>query len=101
MHFKTILLGLNFGPQWMRNPPQQETLPQRTFPMAQFRYGREVRSILSLLPIWEIVWVQFKTLFLYFLFLHSNILNRHFFEKRGTYLIYGDVFRKCWLYLTR
>ena len=34
-------LGLNFGPQWMRNPPQQEPFPQRTFPLAQYRYGRE------------------------------------------------------------
>ena len=26
----------------MRNPPpQQETYPQRQFPLAQFRYGRE------------------------------------------------------------
>ena len=34
-------LELNFGPQWMRNPPQQEPFPQRTFPLAQYRYGRE------------------------------------------------------------
>ena len=38
---KNINLGLNFGPQWMRNPPQQEPFPQRTFPLAQYRYGRE------------------------------------------------------------
>ena len=42
-HMKNItrFLGLNFGPQWMRNPPQQEPFPQRTFPLAQYRYGRE------------------------------------------------------------
>ena len=36
-----LFSGLNFGPQWMRNPPQQEPFPQRTFPLAQYRYGRE------------------------------------------------------------
>lgn len=38
---RTSTSGLNFGPQWMRNPPQQEPYPQRQFPLAQYRYGRE------------------------------------------------------------
>ena len=44
MFYVSSFAGLNFGPQWMRNPPpaqQETTYPQRQFPLAQFRYGRE------------------------------------------------------------
>jgi hypothetical protein len=37
--------GLKFGPEWMRNPPQQESFPQRQFPLAQ---------VCSILPAKEI-----------------------------------------------
>ena len=39
---RTSVSGLKFGPDWMRNPPQQqESIPQRQFALARNRYGRE------------------------------------------------------------
>ena len=39
---RTSVAGLKFGPDWMRNPPQQqEPIPQRQFVLARNRYGRE------------------------------------------------------------
>ena len=38
---RTSSTGLNFGPDFMRNPPQPDSFPQRQFALAQYRYGRE------------------------------------------------------------